>query len=135
MKNSHDSLVLQSDPRNVAQLETYLEGIVNELGVSPDQYGNILISLTEAVTNAIMHGNQRNSDKKVSVCCRRGETQLQFVVTDEGGGFDHTILPDPTAPENILKLSGRGVFLMKQLCDEINFRNNGSTVELQFKIC
>jgi serine/threonine-protein kinase RsbW len=61
--------------------------------------------------------------------------QIAFQVTDEGNGFDHKQLPDPTVPENLLKLNGRGVFLMHQLCDEIDYLNNGRTVKMSFHIC
>ncbi len=127
-------LKLASDPKNVARVESFLEHIVGKYGISPDVYGNILISLTEAVTNAIIHGNDNDKTKTVHVRLKKQENILAFLISDEGGGFDFDNLPDPTAPENLLKIGGRGVFLMRQLSDDVVFYDNGSTVEICFKI-
>lgn len=127
-------LVLYSDPRNVAKVEPFIEEIVDKYHVRPEVYGNILITLTEAVTNAIVHGNHSDERKTVQVKTQKHNGMLAFVITDEGPGFDHSNLPDPTAPENILKIGGRGVFLMRQLSDNVSFHDNGSTVEIHFNI-
>jgi anti-sigma regulatory factor (Ser/Thr protein kinase) len=127
-------LKLASDPRNVARVESFVEHLVSKYGISPDVYGNILISLTEAVTNAIIHGNDNDETKTVQVRLKKQKNKLAFLISDEGGGFDFDNLPDPTAPENLLKIGGRGVFLMRQLSDDVVFYNNGSTVEICFSI-
>ena len=127
-------LKITSDPKNVERVEPFVERLTGTYKISPDKYGNILISLTEAVTNAIKHGNQYDKKKSVSVFCKKSECSLAFIVSDEGAGFDYNSLPDPTAPENLLKIGGRGVFLIRQLSDSVKFLNNGSTVEIQFNI-
>ena len=127
-------LKITSHPRNVERVEPFIEGLVKKYQISPDTYGNILISLTEAVTNAIVHGNQADESKIVQVRLNEMKGGIVFQVTDEGKGFNHQDVPDPTKPENLMKIGGRGVFLMHQLCDGVCFRNNGSTVEMQFKI-
>ena len=127
-------LTLASSPDNVANVEPYVEKLVAQYHISPDVYGNILISLTEAVTNAITHGNNNDISKLVMVSLKKQKDKLVFFITDEGGGFDFANLPDPTAPENLLKIGGRGVFLMRQLSDQIRFSNNGSTVEIYFNL-
>ena len=127
-------LKITSDPKNVERVEPFVESLTGTYQISPDKYGNILISLTEAVTNAIKHGNQYDKKKSVSVLCKKSKCSLAFIVSDEGTGFDYDSLPDPTAPENLLKLGGRGVFLIRQLSDSVKFLNNGSTVEIQFNI-
>ncbi len=127
-------LKLASDPKNVARVESFVEHLVDKYGISPDVYGNILISLTEAVTNAIIHGNDNDETKTVQVRLKKQKDTLAFLISDEGRGFDFDNLPDPTAPENLLKLGGRGVFLMRQLSDDVIFYNNGSTVEICFRI-
>lgn len=127
-------LILSSNPQNVAKVEPFIESLVSKYQVQPEVYGNILITLTEAVTNAIVHGNGSDETKKVEVKTKKQHTSLTFLVSDEGSGFDYGNLPDPTAPENILEIGGRGVFLMRQLSDQVSFRNNGSTVELCFKL-
>ena len=128
-------LRLPSHPRNIALVESFVERVVERFKLSPDLYGNILISLTEAVNNAIIHGNENDESKTVKIQLNKmSNNRLEIRVSDEGCGFDYQSLPDPTAPENLLKIGGRGVFLMQQLCDNISFHNNGSTVEMQFKI-
>ncbi len=125
---------LSSNPRNIALVETFVEQVVERYKLSPDVYGNILISLTEAVNNAIIHGNCKDESKTVRIQFRKRKDCLAVRVTDEGCGFDPQNVPDPTASENLLKIGGRGVFLMQQLSDSVEFHNNGSTVEMQFKI-
>ncbi len=134
MANTVNMLELVSDPQNVSKVEPFVEGLVDRYQIQPEVYGNILISLTEAVTNAIMHGNGADEKKKVKVKAEPRSNKIAFLISDEGPGFDYSNLPDPTAPENILKIGGRGVFLMKQLSDLVVFSDNGSTVEIQFSV-
>jgi serine/threonine-protein kinase RsbW len=86
------------------------------------------------VNNAIVHGNCRDSKKTVKLSVKQEKDVVAFHVTDEGKGFDFRGLPDPTSPECIEKIGGRGVFIMRQLSHRLEFRNNGATVEMQFKI-
>ena len=134
MQDTTFTLEIKSDPKNVSFIEPYVNQIVEAYGVDTEMYGNILISLTEAVNNAIIHGNDHDESKAVRVRLRRDDKRLVFLVSDEGSGFNFNDLPDPTAPENILKLGGRGVFLMRQLADLVIFSDEGSTVEVQFKL-
>jgi serine/threonine-protein kinase RsbW len=127
-------LKLRSTPRSVVAVESFLEEVASKYRVNPDTYGNILVSLTEAVTNAIRHGNQCDEKKTVRIQLKKCKDSLAFRVSDEGCGFDHTNLPDPTCPEFIDQPGGRGVFLMRALCDEVSFLDNGSTVEMHFRI-
>jgi len=127
-------LKLTSKPGNVSEVETFVENLVNRYNLSPDKQCNILISLTEAVTNAIVHGNCKEENKTVQVKSRKERNCIAVRVIDEGNGFNYNDVPDPTAPENLCKCGGRGVFLMRQLSDKIRFYNNGSTVEMRFKL-
>jgi serine/threonine-protein kinase RsbW len=127
-------LKLSSDARNIALVESFVERAVEQYQIAPDIYGNILITLTEAVNNAIIHGNSNDESKTVQIQLKRKENCLAVRVTDEGDGFDHSAVPDPTAPENLLQVGGRGVFLMQQLSDSVHFHNNGSTVEMHFNL-
>ncbi|MEQ8705667.1 MAG: ATP-binding protein [Phaeodactylibacter sp.] len=127
-------LKLSSDTRNIALVESFVERAVEQYQIAPDIYGNILITLTEAVNNAIIHGNSNDESKTVKIQLKRNENCLAVRVTDEGEGFDHQSVPDPTSPEHLLQVGGRGVFLMQQLSDGINFHNNGSTVEMRFNL-
>jgi serine/threonine-protein kinase RsbW len=128
-------LRLSSDPRSVSRVETFVERIAQKYKIAPDIYGNILISLTEAVNNAIIHGNGNDMSKTVEVKLTEEDLDsIAFQVRDEGRGFDYNNLPDPTSPENLTRIGGRGVFLMHQLSDRVDFQDNGSTVEMRFSL-
>ncbi len=134
MREIQTMLKLTSDPRNISKVEAFVEKIVQRYKISPDKYGNILITLTEAVNNAIIHGNSKDQSKTVQIQLLKHNDHLAFRISDEGRGFDYQSLPDPTTPDNLLQVGGRGVFIMQQLSDKLKFHNNGSTVEIQFKL-
>lgn len=127
-------LEITSNPDNIIFIESFIEDFryYNEIG--DEVYGNMLVAITEAVNNAIIHGNQSNKNKRVVVNLFRKKNLITCLVQDEGSGFDYNNLPDPTSPENIENAGGRGVFLMKNLADLVIFSNNGSVVEIQFKV-
>jgi serine/threonine-protein kinase RsbW len=127
-------LILASLAHSITEVEPFVDAICSELEVQEELFGNILVALTEAVNNAIHHGNQLNPEKTVHVRARIDGRVLTFIIRDQGGGFDYNNLPDPTAPENLEKPSGRGVFLMSQLSDLVIFSDKGSTVEVQFRL-
>ncbi len=130
------SLKVSSKPENVAAVEKFIDELRNEINIGDDVYGNILISITEAANNAIIHGNKCDVNKSVTIeygLDERGKN-LTFIVKDQGPGFDYNNLPDPTEPENLEKTHGRGVFLMMQLADMVVFSDNGATIEMQFRI-
>ncbi len=125
-------LDFESSVENLRLVEKLIDQVCEEYHVNEDYYGNILIALTEAVNNAILHGNKSEKSKKIFISFEPHQRDLLFTVEDEGDGFNYDGLPDPTDPENIDKPSGRGVFLMKHLADKVNFHNNGRKVELVF---
>ena len=127
-------LQLASDPTNINKVETYVNQIANRYKLSQEKHANLMISLTEAVTNAIIHGNKQDRSKTVSIKLAQTKNGLAVRVSDQGRGFNYDSLPDPTSPERLLECGGRGVFLMNQLCDKMRFINGGSTVEMQFKL-
>ncbi|TAK30852.1 MAG: ATP-binding protein [Saprospiraceae bacterium] len=127
-------LKLASKQGSVSKVEPYVEQLVSRYNLEPDKKCNILVSLTEAVTNAIVHGNGMEEGKTVKVKTKRESDCLALRVSDEGRGFDVNDLSDPTTPDHIAECGGRGVFLMRQLSDNIRFYNNGSTVEMRFKL-
>lgn len=126
------SIEIGSNLKYLTEVELLIDTVCEDLKLNEDHYGNILIAVTEAVNNAIIHGNGNNEDKKVKVDVETGEDRVVFIVVDEGSGFDFNNLPDPTAPENIEKPDGRGIFLMKNLSDEVDFDLNGSKVSITF---
>ena len=95
------------------------------VGIDEGMYGNVLIAVTEAVNNAIIHGNKFSIDLPVSVDVLDTDESFAFRITDAGTGFDFTNLPDPTAPENLEKENGRGIFLIRNLSDNLEFPENG----------
>ncbi len=123
-----------SKVENLSLVEKFIDNVCEENKVNHDFYGNILIALTEAVNNAIFHGNASDPLKKVTVTCKQSDKSIAFFVEDQGKGFDFSTLPDPTDPDNIEKPNGRGVFLMKNLADQVEFHDNGRKVEIIFKI-
>lgn len=126
------SIQIPSIIENIRMIESFIDNAKERFHLDEDLYGNIMIAVTEAVNNAIKHGNSGNSSKNVFLSLTINENLLKFVVKDEGSGFDHHELPDPTSPENLEKPGGRGIFLMKNLSDQVEFRENGKTVELSF---
>ena len=98
-------------------------------------YGNVLVAVSEAVTNAMIHGNKSKEAKNVTLgISLPKENSVCFTIEDEGIGFDSEAIPDPTSPENIEKPHGRGVFLMKNLADNVEFLNEGSKVKMDFNL-
>jgi serine/threonine-protein kinase RsbW len=113
-------------------IESFIDNAKERFHLDDDIYGNIMIAVTEAVNNAIKHGNASDKTKNVHLSLSLDESMIRFVVKDEGIGFDYQNLPDPTAPENLEKPGGRGIFLMKHLSDEVDFKEAGRIVELSF---
>jgi len=124
---------MSSNMENIVEVENLINGIFEEYELSPDYFGNMLVALTEAVNNAIIHGNRLDDDKNVNLSFNHYGNEYKFIVIDEGEGFDFNNVPDPTSPENIEKPDGRGIFLMKNLANEVNYFDSGSRVELVFK--
>ncbi len=125
-------LNLNSLPENINEVEPFVRKIQRAYPLSEDQYFDILLVLTEAVNNSILHGNEADPNKNVSVRFAMRNRQYQFTITDEGKGFNPEEVPDPTAPDRIQTPCGRGVFLMKQLSDSIRYSNKGRTVNINF---
>ena len=129
-----NQLQISSKTESLTQVESLVDEVCEGLHVSQDYYGNILIALTEAVTNAIQHGNRFDPSKAIDVKYEPHENDIEFVVRDQGEGFDFNNLPDPTDPKNIEKPHGRGIFLMKHLADEVAFEDHGRVVKLKFNL-
>ncbi len=126
---------LTSSPNSIAALEDYLQSILMENESCASKFPDILISLTEAVNNAIIHGNKSDSSKEVKVACKSSKTGISFSIIDEGAGFDPQAIPDPTSPDKLECCGGRGVYIMNALADKVAYKNNGSTVEIFFNLC
>jgi serine/threonine-protein kinase RsbW len=117
---------------NIQVIESFIDNAKEEFEINDDLYGNIMISVTECISNAIVHGNQSDPDKMVHLQLHMEPGLLSCSIEDEGKGFDFSNLPDPTEPENIEKLGGRGIFLMRHLSDEVKFEEGGKKTLLSF---
>jgi len=127
------TLQLPSKLESITELENLIEVIADKYQVGDDVFGNMMTCLNEAVNNAIVHGNKLDPNKKVIVNVEIDGRRIVWTITDEGPGFDYVHLADPTAPENLENLSGRGVFILKMLADQCVFNTAGNEVELTFK--
>ena len=129
-----DNIQIQipSLPENIRIVESFIDNVKEKYSLNDDIYGNIMIAVTESVNNAIVHGNKQDNKKNVSLKLALEATIIKFTIQDEGSGFDYQNLADPTLPENLDKPGGRGIFLMKNLSDEVTFRDEGATTELSF---
>jgi len=119
---------------NVSVVESFIENVGEKIRIEEAIYGNVLVSVTEAVNNAIVHGNKEDKNKKVRLALKQNKKSVRFIVEDEGMGFDHNTLPDPTNPKNLEKVKGRGIFLIKSLSDKTTFKQGGRVVEMLFKL-
>jgi len=126
------SITIGSKFEEMTEVESLIDKVCAELKWGDENYGNVLIAVTEAVNNAIIHGNAKVEEKRIKVDVTRENNSVIFSVSDEGRGFDFQSIPDPTAPENLEKPDGRGIFLMKSLSDGVVFENGGSKVRIAF---
>lgn len=126
-------ITIHSDISNISLVEKLIDELSQQYSFHSDVYGKLLLAVVEGVNNAIVHGNKMVSEKKVTISYEVASNRISFTIRDEGEGFDHTLLPDPTTPENIERTHGRGVFLMKHLADELAFSDKGNEVKLTFK--
>lgn len=117
---------------NIKIIESFIDNAKEKYHIDDDIYGNIMISVTECVSNAILHGNKGDASKTVDLELHFDEEEIKFIIKDEGNGFEFEDLKDPTSPENLEKAGGRGIFLMKQLADDVNFEEEGRKTILIF---
>ena len=128
------TLDIESKIDNINEVEKFVDEFSEENEIHSDLYGKILIATVEAVNNSIVHGNKEDVNKKVFLSFHMDEDTVQILVEDQGGGFDYTNIPDPTKPENLENIHGRGIYLMQHLADEVEFFKNGTVVQMNFKI-
>ena len=129
----NNSISILSCETKLAQVQSFVKEIAFRMSLEEAIYHNIYIAITEAVNNAIIHGNEKDRTKKVNIYFEELSDKLKFLIEDEGCGFSPDQLIDPTSPENITKPTGRGVFIMKHLSEEMNILQDGCCIELIFK--
>jgi len=114
-------LSLSSSPKNIGKVETFLKKIGKAIALDEIQFHKLMVSLTEAVNNAILHGNRSSAVKKVRVTCELLPGWILVMVDDEGKGFRPERVGNPLTKENLMRESGRGIFLMRTLMDKVEF--------------
>ncbi|MEI6522129.1 MAG: ATP-binding protein [Bacteroidota bacterium] len=132
MVASTHKIQLESNYQSLSAVEKFIEEVCEENNIGENNFGNILVAVTEAVNNAIQHGNRLDPSKKIEMEAEAIGSAIQFKISDQGKGFDFSNIPDPTEPQNLEKPNGRGVFLMKNLADAVSFEENGRIVHLKF---
>jgi serine/threonine-protein kinase RsbW len=129
------TLSLPSKLNSLTPVENFVDTLKDEYEISDNLFAEILTCLSEAVNNAIVHGNHEDPSKKVGISLEvQDNKRLIFIVSDQGPGFDYTNIPDPTAPENLEKLTGRGIYIIRTLADACIFNQKGNEIEIHFNI-
>lgn len=125
-----EEIAISNDPQHVQELIETAEQKIIDASIPGEIADDVAIALLEAVNNAIIHGNQRNYNKYVTVRITIADQKIELVVMDEGTGFDPSKLDDPSRPENIFRPSGRGLYFIRQLMDEVEINSNNSGSEI-----
>lgn len=128
------SIEITSDPQNLITVEEFVSFLSAEANLNPDRLAGLLIAVTEATTNAIIHANKKDPEKIVKISASIDENYLTITVKDQGTGFDPEKIPDPTAPENLMKDSGRGLYLMRVYAEELKYNLTPEGTETILKI-
>jgi len=130
----HGSVKIPSDMSNLFRAENLIDDLAENLNFGDELYGNISVSIIEAVSNAIQHGNENDVTKIVLLDYKVIKEQLVFTISDEGNGFDLDTVPDPTLPENLENIKGRGIFLIRNLADKVTFADRGAIIIIYFNL-
>ncbi len=126
-------LSLPSRIETVATAAAAVAEFIGRFGISDDAAFGIDMAVREAVTNAVLHGNRQDENKTVDIVLKSSPDAVEISVHDQGPGFNPEEVPDPTANENILKASGRGIFFMRTFMDEVDWLirpEGGTTVRM-----
>lgn len=125
---------LPSDLSYLPKLEGIIDNLAKAHSISAEVAANIFMAVTEAAKNAMVFGNHSSHDLPVDIYLSKESGHIVATVEDQGTGFDFSAVPDPTAPENIKKITGRGIYLIKNLADEVEFTKNGACIQMKFAI-
>jgi serine/threonine-protein kinase RsbW len=124
------SFELSSTMESVCEIESAAEKLAEEAGLGEDERFHVTMAVREAAVNAVLHGNEYDPGRKIAVGLENTGKSLVFTIADQGNGFIPDEVPDPLAPENLMRGTGRGIFLIRQLMDEVHFRQLHPGTEL-----
>lgn len=125
---------LKSEKESLQIIEPLLFDLKKKFSISDERFYNMLIAITEALNNAILHGNKSDSSKYVTISIQVKNGLALIHIIDEGEGFDIDKVPDPRDPENLLKTNGRGIFLIRSLMDDVDFKISKKGTKLTMRI-
>jgi serine/threonine-protein kinase RsbW len=134
MDLNRKEIKISSGSLNLYKVELFVKEIFDYLELRTELFNKVLLCVNEAVVNSISHGNRFDQNKIVIIQSFFCNEYLYFRIVDEGEGFDYHDLADPTAYENIFKETGRGIFIIKNISDEITFREKGKVIEFKIKL-
>jgi serine/threonine-protein kinase RsbW len=134
MNNNREILNIESDKKELIKVEAFLQRIFNDNHFPEESFNKVLLCISEAVINSIEHGNRNTIGKKVSIVVNCNENDLIVEVKDEGEGFEYDRIPDPTEAENIRKERGRGIYILKSVCNKLIFKDKGKCVEFKIEL-
>ena len=123
---------ISSELNNIPQIEIFIDYLMSVFQIEEKHRGRITLSTIEAVTNAILFGNKRDSQKKVKVIATKTVKTIMITVEDEGIGFDYRQIPDPTVPQRCMQAVKKGLYLMLNLTDKLSFTKHGAKVIMTF---
>jgi len=127
-------LKILSNTQQLEKVEAFIMEIFNDLNIEEHLFFKVLICVNEAVVNSISHGNLYHKEKVITIECNYKYDYLNFIIEDEGMGFDFNTIPDPTTEENIKKETGRGIFIIKNITDKMVFRKKGKIIEFRINL-
>ncbi|MCO6472572.1 MAG: ATP-binding protein [Melioribacteraceae bacterium] len=125
-----------SDPDLLPEIEDFIQSLLKEQNLDDEKINALVLSVAEAASNAILHGNKNDKKKKVFILMEVDDDRIIIRIKDEGKGFDPSKVPDPTIPENILKDSGRGIHIMNTFLDRLTYKftDNGTEAILELNL-
>jgi serine/threonine-protein kinase RsbW len=134
LKNDSKILNIKSNRTELKKVEHFLSDFFIDNKLSLKEFNKVLLCVSEAVVNSIDHGNQNDKNKNIFIEIRCVNKNIDVKVKDEGCGFDYSNLEDPTKKENLRKETGRGIHIIRSLCDEVEFRNKGNCVRFKVNV-
>ncbi len=127
-------LILKSTPKEISKVEPFLKKVNRNIQFEEIQFHNLLVATTEAVNNSITHGNLRDPKKFVEISAAATSTAIEIHVCDEGRGINLKNIPDPLDEKNLLRENGRGIFLIQQFMDSVQFKRSATGSEVVMKL-